>query len=374
MPSTRGWHASLYGVKEVKMKTPWMSTSRASHWICGVVLVLTLLSTTGCSAIAVALGLRIRLDKLPVTAISASLVDKHGATVNALGPGQSAKLVIVATTADGKQFPTVGAGKGKVAFDNYTIDATLVPVNKGGKVSLSTDPRVSEGKSAHLRIAPVAHPEVVTEMAIPVRYDIAYVANLSGSDGASGLDGIDGLDGSAGTDASPPPVDPTTGAIGTQGPGGNGSDGGNGTDGSDGHDGAPGAAVHIWVRLESGTHPLLQVKVAGGGRESLFIVDPNGGTLRVLDDGGAGGRGGTGGRAGRGGSGGQGFPSGFSGLDGQPGSDGRNGSAGRGGTITLSVDPAAQSFLSCITWSNHGGEGGSGSAPTINVEPVPALW
>jgi hypothetical protein len=23
----------------------------------------------------------------------------------------------------GKQFPTVGAGKGKVAFDNYTIDA-----------------------------------------------------------------------------------------------------------------------------------------------------------------------------------------------------------------------------------------------------------
>ena len=43
----------MYGVNEVKMKTPWMSTSPASGWICGVVLVLTLLSATGCSAIAV---------------------------------------------------------------------------------------------------------------------------------------------------------------------------------------------------------------------------------------------------------------------------------------------------------------------------------
>jgi hypothetical protein len=349
------------------MKTPWKSCA------CGVVLALALLSITGCSAIAVALGLRIRLDKLPVTAICASLVDKHGATVNALGPGQAARLVIVATTADGKQYPSVGAGKGKVAFDNYRIDATLVQVSKSGKVSLPTDPRVSEGKSAQLRITAVAHPEVTTEMAIPVRYDIAYVVNFSGSDGTNGSDGMAGMDGSSGTDAAPPPVDPTTGMIGTQGPGGNGSDGGNGTDGSNGQDGWPGADVHVWVRLASDARPLLQIKVSGGPHDSLFIVDPNGGTLKVLDDGGAGGRGGTGGRGGRGGSGGQGFPSGFSGLDGRSGSDGRDGSPGRGGTITMSVDPAAQAFLSCITWSNSGA-GGRGPAPTIKVEPVPPLW
>ena len=97
------------------MKTPWISALRAGRCMCHVVLALTLLSLTGCSAIAVALGLRVRLDKLPVTAISASLVNKRtGAAVNALGPGQSAQLVIVATTADGKQFATVGAPRGKV--------------------------------------------------------------------------------------------------------------------------------------------------------------------------------------------------------------------------------------------------------------------
>lgn len=343
--------------------------------ICGALLILTLFSITGCSAIAVALGLRIRLDKLPVTTISASLVNKRsGATVVALGPGQAAQLVIIATTADGKQYPTVGAGKGKVAFNNYTIEATLATVTQGGKVSLPADPRVSEGKSAHLRIAPVAHPEVVTEMDIPLRYDIAYSANFSGADGASGSDGFDGTDGFAGTDAAPAPVDPTTGMIGTQGSGGDGGNGGNGTDGSPGGDGSPGSPVQVWVRLESSTPPLLQVKVAGSGRESLFLVDPQGGTLRVLDNGGAGGPGGRGGRAGRGGSGGDGSPPGNSGLDGQAGSDGLAGAPGRAGAITLSVDPAAQAYLSCITTSNRNGDGIAGPAPTLNVEPVAPLW
>jgi hypothetical protein len=112
----------------------------------------------------------------------------------------------------------------------------------------------------------------------------------------------------------------------------------------------------------------------GGGRESLYILDPNGGSLRVRDDGGAGGRGGTGGRAGRGVSGGMGFPPGLNGLDGHSGRDGRPGNAGAGGTITVSVDPAAQKFLSCITWSNRSGDGAPGPAPVITVEPVAPLW
>jgi hypothetical protein len=338
-------------------------------------LALVLVSAAGCSAIAVRLGLRVRLDSVPVTAASASLVDKRsGSVVSALGPGQSARLVVVASTQEGKQFATVGAGLGKVAFDNYTIEATVVQVSKSGTVSMSSDPRVSEGKMGHLRITPVAHPEVVAELDIPVRYDIAFTANFSGGDGPNGFDGTPGLDGSSGTDGTPGTVDPTTGVIGTQGPGGRGSDGANGGDGSNGQDGAPGGAVYVWIRLESGTRPLLQIKVSSGARQSLYIVDPNGGSLRVTANGGVGGRGGAGGRGGRGGSGGSGFPSGFNGLDGHQGWDGHAGADGAAGTITVSVDPAVQPFMNCVSWSNHSGGGAPGPAPRITVESVAALW
>ena len=181
----------------------------ANQWLCSALVSLALISTCGCSALAVRLGLRVRLDSLQVTAVEASLVNKRdGSAVSALGPGQSAQLVIVATTKDGKQYATVGAGKGKVDFDNYSVTATVVQVTKGGKVSLSSDPRVSEGQVAHLRIAPVADPDIIAELDIPVRYDVAFVAKYSGADGAAGS------------------IDPTTGLIGSQGPGGRGSDGG----------------------------------------------------------------------------------------------------------------------------------------------------
>jgi hypothetical protein len=346
-----------------------------SRWACNTALVFVLVTLAGCSSLAVWLGLRVRLEKLPVTSVSASMVSKRGGlAVNALGPGQSARLVLTATTQDGKQFATVGAGNGKVAFDNYTIEATIAAVSKRGAVSLSSDPRVSEGKVAHLHIITTAHPEIVTDLDIPVRYDIPFVANFSGSDGLKGFDGTNGLDGTSGSDGTPASVDPTTGFPGTPGPGGNGTNGGDGGDGSDGQDGSPAPPVHAWVRLESGVKPLLQIKVSGGSRESLYIVDPSGGSLKILANGGSGGPGGSGGQGGRGGSGGSGSPSGFSGTDGRPGWDGHAGRAGAGGTITLSVDPAAQPFVSCITWSNHGGDGGSGLAPIITVEPVPALW
>jgi hypothetical protein len=345
------------------------------RWACGAVLVMMLVSATGCSAIAVRLGLRVRLDNVPVTAVSASLLSRRdGSVVSALAPGQSARLVLVATTQDGKRFATVGAGSGKVAFDNYTIEAAIVQVSKGGTVSLSSDPRVSEGKVAHLRIIPTAHPEVVAELDIAVRYDIAFVADFSGGAGTNGMDGTNGLDGSPGTEGTTPMVDPLTGAIGTPGPGGRGSDGGNGGDGSNGQDGSPGGAVHIWMRMESGTKPLLQIKVASGARQSLYIVDPNGGSLKIMANGGAGGRGGAGGKAGRGGRGGVGSPNGLDGLDGRPGWDGRAGGDGAGGTITLSVDPAAQPFLKCVSWSNHSGAGLPGPPPNITVEPVAELW
>jgi hypothetical protein len=350
---------------------------RAPRNGCVVLLVAMLASMSGCSSIAVFLGLRIRLDKLPVTAVSASLANARGGSVtNALAPGQSVQLVIVATTQDGKQYPTVGIGKGKVAFDNYTITATTVQATKKGKVTLSADPRVSEGKVAHVHIVPTAHPDIAADLDIPIRYDVPFVANFSGADGASGMDGMNGSDGTAGSDGAPGDVDPTTGLMGPQGPGGRGSDGGNGQDGSDGQNGAPGPAVHVWVRLlsPSPSQQLLQVKVDGGSRQSFYLVDTHGGTLEVLDNGGAGGRAGSGGRGGSGGAGGNGNPPGTNGLDGHAGWDGRPGADGAAGTIAISVDPAAQPFMSCITWINHSGGGRAGPPATINLEPVGPLW
>lgn len=346
----------------------------AGRWLVKALPTILLGLVVGCSAVAEFLGLRIRLDKIPVTAVSASLVDKRGAPIAALGPGQSGSLVLTATAEDGKQYPSVGAGHGKVAMDNYTITATIVTVSKSGSVSLSPDPRVSEGKVAHLHIVVRAHPEVTADLEIAVRYDIAFSANFSGADGTNGIDGIDGMDGMAGTDGTPATTDPVTGVTTTQGSGGRGGDGSNGGDGGNGGDGSPGQSVHVWVRLESGARPLLQVKVAGGTRQALYLIDPSGGSLKVTANGGRGGSAGRGGRGGRGGSGGNGFPPGFSGLDGHPGSDGRPGSGGAAGTIAISVDPPAQSFLRCITWSNHTGDGLPGPSPTITVEPVAPLW
>ena len=345
------------------------------------VLLIGLVALAGCTDLAVGLGLRTRLDKVPISSASASLVsDRDHTTVSALGPGQSAELVVVALDPKGERFVTAGAGGGKVLLDSYVIEASLVTIDKNGKVALPADPSLSEGKEGHLRVTLVGHPDVATQLDIPVRYDIAYLANFSGADGLSGVDGFPGLDGSAGADAPLPMVDPVTGQTGTQGSGGRGSDGGNGGDGSNGQDGSPGAAVHIWVRLAaaagdaSAASPLLQVKVSAGARQNLFLIDPHGGSLKVSANGGQGGRGGAGGRGGRGGSGGNGFPPGFSGLDGRPGADSRPGNAGAAGAITVSVDPAAQPYLSSLSFSNHGGDGRPGPAPKILIEPVPALW
>jgi hypothetical protein len=334
-----------------------------------------MLVCTGCSDLAVFLGLRTRLDKLPVTSISASLVSKGSVQpVTALAPGHAAGLVVVANMADGKQLVTAGARHGKVLLDSFVYTATLVQIDAHGKVSLPSDPRISEGKIANLHIATVGHPDVLTDLQIAVRYDVPFLANFSGAAGTRGFDGMDGLDGSQGSSAMPSPPDPTTGLPGPEGPGDNGGDGGNGEDGSNGGDGAPGAAVHVWLRLESSSRPLLQAKVSGGGRDLYYLIEPNGGTLKVTADGGAGGAGGSGGRAGRGGSGGSGTPSGLSGQDGRPGSDGQAGQPGAAGTITVSVDPTAEPYEHLLNPSNRSGSGQAGPAPTIVIEPVPPLW
>lgn len=332
--------------------------------------VLIILTLTGCSDLAVALGFRQRLDKVPVTAVQATLVNGKGAAVKALAPGQSAKLVLVATATDAKQYVTVGAGHGKVDFDNYKLDPQIVSVNAKGVVSLSSDPRISDGKTPQLTAAPVAHPDIVAKLDIPVRYDVPFVANFSGRKGAPGSNGLDGMDGFDGSDAL---IDVDSDGIPHQGPGGDGGNGEDGQNGDDGQNGAPGEAVHVWVRLDPATGQL-QAKVASATHEFFYRVNPSGGSLKVLANGGAGGAAGDGGRGGRGGSGGAGEPPGNSGLDGQDGFSGNPGAPGAAGTIAVSVDPGALPYMRCLSWSNNNGAGRPGPAPTVLTEPVGPLW
>ena len=316
----------------------------------------SLLVLSGCTPIKVKLGMKVYLDKTPITFIAASLPNSPG-----IAPGEKSPLVVVVTEPDGKVLQTEGAGHGKVLWKDLTITASVVTANQKGIVSLPHDPRKSEGKLGHVTITVPSHPDLRAELDIPVRYNYGFISNFSGSSGASGMNGSDGMAGSSGSMGSNDPNNPSAGG-----------NGGNGTDGSNGQDGGPGGdapSVQIRVALRSGSHPLLQVGVSAAGKQKLYLVDPQGGSLTVRADGGPGGSGGRGGRGGQGGSGGMGTPSGSNGSNGSDGRSGFDGPPGRGGSITVTYDPQVKPFLGTIRLSNKGGP-----PPVFKEEPVASLW
>jgi len=337
-----------------------MSRFRISHWMSvrwvACLGLASLLALSGCTAVKVKLGMKVYLEKTPIVSIAASLPKGPG-----IAPGEKSPLVVVVTEPDGKVLQTEGAGHGKVLWKDLKVTASVVTVNQKGIVSLRHDPRVSEGKLAHVTITVPSHPDLRAELDIPLRYDYNFVSNFSGSPGSSGMNGSDGMNGASGSMGSMDPNNPSAGG-----------DGGNGTDGSNGQDGGPGGdAPPVQVRgtLKSGNHPLLQVAVSAAGKQKLYLVDPQGGSLTIKADGGPGGSGGRGGRGGRGGSGGMGTPNGNNGRDGSDGRNGFDGSPGKGGSITVTYDPQVKPFLSAIRLSNRGGP-----PPVFKEEPVAALW
>ena len=314
------------------------------------------LVATGCSAIKVGLGARMRLEKTAVASMTAKLAAGTG-----IQPGRRAPLVVAFTQPDGKVLLTEGKGGGKVMWKDLNVYATLVEVNDKGILYLNDDPRFSEGKSGHVVITAPSHPDLHAELDIPVQYDAPFVANFSGASGSGGMSGMDGTAGSSGSMGSTDPNNPS--------PGGNG---GNGTDGSDGKDGGPGGNapnVSVRVTLRPGDHPMLEVSVTAENKERLFLVDPQGGSLTIKADGGRGGSGGRGGRGGSAGSGGIGTPNGSSGLAGHDGRSGWDGAAGKGGSIRVAYDPSAKPYLEAIHLSNW-----NGPKPTFDEQPVALLW
>jgi hypothetical protein len=333
------------------MKVRWI-TGRAA-WVGA----LSLMALAGCSSIQIKLGMKVSLAKLPVASIEASLPKDPG-----IAPGEKSPLVVTVTETDGTVQVTQGKGKGKVLWSDLTMTPTVVTVNKKGVLSLDRDPRVSDGKTGHVTITVPSHPGVSTELDIPLRYNYAFASNFAGASGSDGLNGSDGQDGISGTPGSIDPNNPS--------PGGDGSNGSSGSDGGNGGDGGDGPPVQVFATLRAGSHPLLQIGVTSPGhKERFYLVDPQGGSLTVNDDGGAGGSGGKGGSGGHGGAGGIGTPNGSNGSDGQSGHDGSAGSAGNGGSITITYDPRVQPYLTAIHLSNPGGP-----RPALKQAPVTALW
>ncbi|GLH72801.1 hypothetical protein GETHLI_13030 [Geothrix limicola] len=309
------------------------------------------------------LKVQIWLADLAISGIQAVLPEGPS-----LLPGGSLPLVIAATQASGPALATEGRGGGKVGWDNFTFQTEVVAVDAYGIVSLPEDPRVSDGVLPHLHASVVDRSDLAADLDIPVRYDGAFLCDVSGAAGAQGSSGSDGYSGFSGSMGSCDPDNPQAG--------GNGTDGGSGGSGGDGGPGAPGPDVQAWVCLHPGAVPRLEVKVATQSQVRYFLVDPHGGSLLLKGDGGAGGPGGNGGRGGAGGSGGYGCPNGSDGMSGSDGPGGSSGVGGPGGSITVWVDPAASPFLSTLHFSNKGGlpYGQDGPPPVIHVTPVEPLW
>jgi len=313
---------------------------------------------SGCAALQVhVFQTKVYLSKVPATSMVVSLPKGP-----AIAPGEKLPLVVTFTTADGQVFVTEGAGHGKILWQDLNVSATVASANNKGVLSLPSDPRLSEGKLPHVTITAPSHPDLKAELDVPIRYDRAFTATFAGSTGSSGLDGTNGTDGTSGTMGSFDPDHPQAG--------GDGSDGTNGTDGQNGSNGGDGPPVLVRVTVRQGSQfPLLQIAVQAERQTTMFLVDPQGGSLTVRSMGGNGGQGGKGGRGGRGGSGGVGSPNGRSGRDGLDGHDGLSGSTGRGGAITVIYDPEVTPYLSAIHTPR-----GDGPAPIFREEPVGPLW
>jgi hypothetical protein len=324
---------------------------------------------TGCTAVRVTLGMRVHLNKLPVTTIEASMPKGP-----AIAPGESSSLIVTFTEPGGKVWVTEGKGKGKILWSDLTVTPSVVTVNKKGVLSLAHDPRKSDGKMGQVEISVPSHPELHASLTVPVRYNYPFAANFSGANGVSGTDGLNGSDGTSGSSGSVGSCGPDSNSAG--GDGGNGSDGSDGKNGGDGGNGGDATPVKAMVTLRPGANPLLQAVVSAPGRKDRhFLVDPQGGSLTITADGGAGGSGGSGGKGGRGGAGGLGgfgCPSGSNGSSGSDGHDGMSGSdgaPGRAGVITIVYDPAVKPYLAAIKASNKGAP-----APVYQESPVAPLW
>jgi len=325
-------------------------------------LCALLASTIGCAGFLELLRLRVDLATKTVTSVRLEITENE----KAFCPGDNVSLAAIATVAEGKDFATMGGGRGKVPWRCYDVVAEGGTFGRRGVLRITDDPRATWHAVPRVVVRPATQPNIQASVAVPIRYDCRYVVDLTGAHGSWGPPGSDGTDGSNGHDASCP-FDSSSGS------GGAGSNGSSGSNGHAGGDGQPGPVVALYVdrvfHRGRGEQILwVQLVCLGRGlRRRLYrelAIHPLSGRLVVKADGGNGGRGGTGGDGGDGGKGGQGCNGGSNGTDGSDGSDGAygaGGDGGNGGRFVIHATRRAARWRAALGLSNQGGGGGLGS-------------
>src|SRR6202522_2152162 len=124
-------------------------------------LVIVLLALSGCAAVKVKLGMRVYLAKEQVTSMQASLLNGP-----AIPPGEKSPLIVQFTQPDGKILVTEGKGKGKVMWQDLTVTPSVVSANNKGVLTLAHDPRLSDGKTAHVSLTGQCLPDSQADLVI----------------------------------------------------------------------------------------------------------------------------------------------------------------------------------------------------------------
>lgn len=247
---------------------------------------------------------------------------------------------------------------------------------KGSRFAIESDFENLPDHEIRLEVISRRNPECSDLLTVALDYKAPYLLTWSGSDGFSGWSGSNGSDGSSG------------------------DDGGHGGDGSDGEYGDDGPDIGVWTDLYFDSllvRPMLYVYAENfrTGRSRKYLINPDGGSLKVVSMGGDGGSGGSGGRGGNGGRGADGEthsqtevkdsvnvtvtwqdPGKNGGDGGCGGNGGDGGDGGNGGNVFLYFTADAQPFSHLVTghsisgsggisgssgWGGSGGSGGSGS-------------
>ncbi len=277
-------------------------------------------------------------------------------------PGHSFKIGIEAKMDDGKIIRTGSNRPWWNSFDPYEL--TVEGGQKiSGRIFLHDSPEAFYKHQVKIKAWSKMNPNLVDSIFFLLDYRGESRITASGFDGFSGSSGFFGSNGSSG------------------------SDGEHGDPGRHGSDGANGPDLDVYIDMYFDTiisAGLLKVWVdnLGTGRSKFFLVNPDGGRLRVYSKGGDGGDGGSGGSGGTGGRGYDGVvekwqekindstyverewvgpaTNGGNGGDGGDGGDG--GYGGEGGDIVVAYTRSAEPYLYCIKICSMGGDGGDGGS------------
>lgn len=99
---------------------------------------------------------------------------------------------------------------------DLSVQTTVVTVSNKGVVQMPRIPWLSDGKPGRIHVTVPGHPDLVVDIDVLPRYDVAYRASFSGSDGLNGNDGTDGMSGMRGSDGSIDPNHPAVTALTAQ--------------------------------------------------------------------------------------------------------------------------------------------------------------